>query len=68
MPAYIIVDVKIYNSIAYDEYKKPTPASIAAYKGKFIARGGATETLEGDWDPGRVVILEFLSKEQAKQW
>ncbi|MDQ2863137.1 MAG: DUF1330 domain-containing protein [Bacteroidota bacterium] len=68
MPAYIIVDVKIYNSIAYDEYKKLTPASIAAYKGKFIARGGATETLEGDWDPGRVVILEFPSKEQAKQW
>jgi len=68
MPAYIIVDVKIYNSTAYEEYKKLTPSSIAAYKGKFIARGGATETLEGDWDPGRVVILEFPDKEKAKQW
>jgi len=68
MPAYILVDVKIHNSIAYEEYKKLTPASIAAYKGKFIARGGATEILEGDWDPGRVVILEFPNKEQAKQW
>jgi uncharacterized protein (DUF1330 family) len=68
MAAYIIVDVKIYNSFAYEEYKKLTPASIAAYKGKFIVRGGAAETLEGDWDPGRVVVLEFPDIDQAKRW
>jgi uncharacterized protein (DUF1330 family) len=68
MAAYIIVDVKIYNSLAYEEYKKLTPASIAAYKGKFIVRGGAAETLEGDWDPGRVVVLEFPDTDQAKRW
>lgn len=68
MPAYIIVDVTIRNAENYEGYKKLTPASIAAYGGKFIVRGGPTETLEGQWDPGRIVVLEFPTVERAKQW
>lgn len=68
MPAYIIVDVTIHNAENYEGYKKLTPASIAAYDGKFIVRGGTTETLEGDWQPGRIVVLEFPSVERARQW
>ena len=68
MPAYIIVDVKINNPGEYEEYKKLTPASIAAYQGSFIVRGGPTETLEGDWDPGRIVVLKFPDAERARQW
>lgn len=68
MPAYIIVDVTVEDTVAYEEYKKLTPSSIAAFGGKFIVRGGATEILEGDWQPGRVVVLEFPSLEKAKEW
>ena len=68
MPAYIIVDVAIHDAAEQEEYKKLTPASIAAYGGKFIVRGTQTETLEGDWQPGRFVILEFPSLEKAKAW
>ena len=68
MPAYIIVDVKINNPEAYEEYKQLTPASIAAYGGSFIVRGGKAETLEGDWYPGRIVVLEFPNAERARQW
>jgi uncharacterized protein (DUF1330 family) len=68
MPAYIIVDVQIENHEAYEEYKKLTPASIAAYDGKFIVRGGVTETVEGDWQPGRIVVLEFPTMARAKEW
>ncbi|MES2848175.1 MAG: DUF1330 domain-containing protein [Bacteroidota bacterium] len=68
MPAYIIVDVVINDPVEYEEYKKLTPASIAAYGGKFIVRGGQTEILEGDWQPGRFVVLEFPSLEKAKAW
>jgi uncharacterized protein (DUF1330 family) len=68
MAAYIIVDVKIHNPGEYEEYKKLTPASIAAYQGSFIVRGGPTETLEGDWDPGRIVVVEFPNAERARQW
>jgi len=68
MAAYIIVDVTIIDPVAYEEYKKLTPASIAAYDGKFIVRGGQTQTLEGDWEPQRIVVLEFPSVERAKEW
>ena len=68
MPAYVIVDVKINNPDEYEEYKKLTPASVAAYQGSFIVRGGPTETLEGDWVPGRIVVLEFPNAERARQW
>ena len=68
MSAYVIVDVEIHDHEDYEEYKKLTPASIVAYDGSFIVRGGATEVLEGDWSPGRIVILEFPSVERAKQW
>jgi uncharacterized protein (DUF1330 family) len=68
MPAYIIVDITIHNAENYAGYKKLTPASIAAYDGKFIVRGGEAETLEGHWQPGRIVILEFPTVERAKQW
>jgi len=68
MPAYVIVDVVIEDNIAYEEYKKLTPAAISAYDGKFIVRGAKTECLEGNWDPQRIVILEFPSVERVKEW
>lgn len=68
MAAYIIVDVTINDTAEYEAYKKLTPASIAAYNGKFIVRGGQTTTLEGDWQPGRIVVLEFPTLAIAKEW
>ncbi len=68
MAAYVIVEVSVHDPVQYEEYKKLTPASIAAYDGKFIVRGGQTETLEGDWQPERIVVLEFPTVERAKEW
>ena len=68
MKAYIIVDVNVTDPVLYEDYKKLTPASLIPFEGKFIVRGGVTETLEGDWKPGRFVILEFPSVEKAKAW
>jgi uncharacterized protein (DUF1330 family) len=68
MKAFIIIDVKINDPVLYEEYKKLTPASLVPYDGKFLVRGGMTETIEGDWKPGRFVILEFPSVEKAKEW
>jgi len=68
MPAYIVVDVDIHDPQTYEEYKKLAPASIAQYGGKYLTRGGATEVLEGDWNPKRLVILQFESMEGAKEW
>lgn len=68
MKAYVIVDVKIHDPKLYDDYKKLTPGSLVPFDGKFVVRGGACETLEGDWEPGRIVVLEFPSMEKAKEW
>jgi uncharacterized protein (DUF1330 family) len=68
MAAYFIVDVEVTDPVGYEEYRKLVPATIAQYGGRFLVRGGAVEQLEGDWQPGRVVVLEFPSLEQAKRW
>jgi uncharacterized protein (DUF1330 family) len=68
MPAFVIVEVAIKDPEAYEAYKKLTPASIAAYKSKFIVIGGNPAALEGDWKPGRLVVLQFPDVEHANQW
>lgn len=68
MKAYVIVEISVHNKDLYEEYKKLSPSSIEAYDGKFVVRGGKTEILEGEWNPERVVVLEFPSKERAKEW
>ncbi len=68
MPAYIIVEIEIHNPERYEDYKKLTLDTLKNYQGKFIVRGGQTETLEGVWEPQRFVILEFPTKELARQW
>ena len=68
MPAYIIADVQVTDPEAYVGYTKLVPATVKAYGGKFIVRGGAAENMEGDWEPNRVVVLEFESVAQAKAW
>ena len=68
MPAYIVVEVEIHNPAEYEDYKKLTPGSLKNYQGKFIVRGGKTETLEGDWSPQRFVMIQFPTLELAKAW
>lgn len=68
MSAYIVVQVDVHNPTKYEDYKKLVAPSLEHFGGKFIVRGGKTETLEGDWAPKRFVIVEFPSVERAKAW
>ena len=68
MSAYVIIEIEVKIPEGYEEYKILAPPAIAAYGGKYIARGGMAENLEGDWQPNRIVILEFENVEKAKQW
>jgi uncharacterized protein (DUF1330 family) len=68
MPAYVIVDIEVNDPLRYEDYKKLAAASVAAHEGRYLARGGRTVVLSGEWKPGRVVILEFPSLEEAKAW
>ncbi len=68
MPAYVIAEVEVTNPVGYDAYRPLAGASIAQYGGKFLARGGRTELLEGSPDPARVVVIEFTDLAAAKRW
>ena len=68
MPAYLIAEVDVQDTAAYEEYKKLTPGAIAAYGGKFIVRGGTVDSKEGGWKPARLVVVEFASMAQARKF
>ncbi|HBL56182.1 MAG TPA: DUF1330 domain-containing protein [Candidatus Lambdaproteobacteria bacterium] len=68
MSAYVIVDITVTDPERYEDYKKLAPPAIAAYGGKYVVRGGKSEKLEGNWEPNRIVILEFESTEKAKEF
>ena len=68
MTAYVIVDINVTDPVRYEDYKSLAAPTVELYGGKYIARGGKTETLEGDWSPTRLVILQFDNAEQAKSW
>lgn len=68
MPAYLVADIEVTNADGYAEYRRTVGASIAAFGGRFLARGGKTQTLEGNWLPKRLVIVEFPSMERLQAW
>jgi uncharacterized protein (DUF1330 family) len=68
MKAYVIVEIEITEPVVYEAYKKLAPPAIAAYGGTYLARGGKTVILEGEWQPKRLVILEFENLERANAW
>jgi len=68
MTAYAIFDITVHDPERYEDYKKLAPPAIAAYGGKYLVRGGQLDVLEGDWNPSRIVVLEFQTAEQAKAW
>jgi uncharacterized protein (DUF1330 family) len=66
--AYVIADVDVKDPVRYQDYRKMVLPTITAYGGRFLARGGTVDTLEGPWHPKRLVIVEFPSVERAKAW
>jgi len=68
MAGYVIAEVDITDPQGFEQYRNMVPATIEAYGGRFVVRGGKTETLEGHWEPKRLVIIQFDSVERAKQW
>ncbi len=68
MSAYVIAEVSVTDPQRYEEYRRLVPATLARHGGRFLVRGGAVETKEGGWTPARLVVLEFASMAQARNW
>ena len=68
MSAYVIYQAQVLDAERYEAYKVKAAASIEAAGGRYLVRGGAVETLEGEPPAGRTVVVEFPSKAQAIDW
>jgi uncharacterized protein (DUF1330 family) len=68
MAAYVIADVDVTDPAKYEDYKKLTPGAVAKHGGRFLARGGQSAVLEGNWRPGRLVVIEFPTLDQARNF
>ena len=68
MSAYVIAEIEVTDPEKFEEYRKLVPPTIETFGGRYVVRGGALETLEGDWQPRRIVIIEFDDAERAKAW
>lgn len=63
---YIIASVTVTHPEQYEEYRKWSSAAMQAHNAEVCVRGGQVKVLEGDWHPGRTVILKFPSFEAAQ--
>ena len=68
MAAYLIADVDIIDVGAFETYRRDVPATEQRYGGRYLGRGGQTKVLEGDWEPHRLVIIEFPDMTSLTAW
>ncbi len=68
MPAYVIIRVNIRDRDAYGEYMLHTPRILDQFGGRFIVRGGEMETLEGEEEKLRMVVVEFPSMHAVRDF
>ncbi len=68
MAAYLVAHLNITDPKAFEAYRAAVPDVIARFGGTYLVRGGAVETLEGEWRVPRLVIIAFESMAQAKRF
>ena len=68
MAAYVIATIEVTDPETFETYRGQVPATIEKYRGKYLARGGDVEIVEGEQPARRTVVLEFDSLEKARGW
>ena len=68
MPAYFVVEIEITDMEAMAPYREAVGATLTQYGGRFLARGGKIELIEGSPEPKRIVLLEFADTAAFKRW
>ena len=68
MSAYLVSDLTVLDGEAFQNYRTRAAEAIVKYGGRYLARGGEIETLEGNWNPRNIVVAEFPSLDRARAW
>ncbi len=64
----MVLEISVKDSATYAKYVERAPATIEEYGGRYLVRGGDITSMEGGWNPERVVILEFPTLELLEKW
>jgi uncharacterized protein (DUF1330 family) len=64
----VIIHSVPHDPVKMKQYIEGAPATVERYGGRYLARGGEFEVLEGGWKPTRLTLLEFPSLQDAKRW
>src|ERR1700704_3360546 len=66
MKAYLVLDLSVHDFGGFRKYIAEIPAFIAKHSGKYIVQGVQPTIIEGDWNPERMVIIEFPERAKAE--
>jgi uncharacterized protein (DUF1330 family) len=66
MKAYLVLDLSVNDFDGFKKYIAGIPTYIEKHSGKYIVQGVQPKTIEGDWKPERMVIIEFPEREKAE--
>lgn len=68
MATYLISDITVRDRTAFEVYRTRAADAIHTYGGRYLARLGEVQVLEGSWKPNMIVIVEFPNLERARVW
>ncbi len=68
MAGSVLAQIDVTDLAVFEEHRGLAGPTIEKYGGSIVVRDGATEAVEGDWDPKLLIILRFDSLEKAKEW
>jgi uncharacterized protein (DUF1330 family) len=66
--AFVITDLEVFDIEHYLAYQQAVRPLLAAAGARYLARGGPFRVYEGDYQPRRLVVLEFPSLEAVDEF
>ena len=67
MSVYLIVEIEIKDPEMYSRYVEKAPEVIERFGGRYLSQGGQITPLSGNWNPERMILIEFDTLERLQQ-
>ncbi len=66
--AYVVHEIVVHDPDGFAAYASQSPATVEAFGGRYIVRGGNGVSLVGAPPEPRTVVIEFPSRQAALDW
>jgi uncharacterized protein (DUF1330 family) len=67
MPVYLIIEIKVLDHEQYSKYVEKVPEIVKKHGGRYLVRGGQITPMFGNWNPERIILIEFETEEQLRK-